>query len=336
MIAKSYEISKKPSFYFKYNLFLLYGENEGLKKEIKFLIAKNKQDAELLSFYENNIISDKEKFYNTIYSASLFTKEKIIIINGASDKIFNEIEEISEKFPEGVCMIIISNILDKKSKLRNFFEKEKQTLCVPCYLDNNRDLEIIARNELRKNNISLSQESVNLLIEKSNSDRNNLKNEIDKIKAFSMNNKNLEIDNIKSLINFSGEYKSDSFVNECLSGNVLEYKKILSELYENTLNQTFFFRIMSNKINRLLNIKKTEKKYNDLDGLLNALKPPIFWKEKPIVKKQLNIWKTSDLKNIISEINKAELLCKKNPQVSKIVFFNFFTRICKKASSYSL
>ena len=93
---------------------------------------------------------------------------------------------------------------------------------------------------------------------------------------------------------------------------------------------------MSNKINRLLNIKKTEKKYNDLDGLLNALKPPIFWKEKPIVKKQLNIWKTSDLKNIISEINKAELLCKKNPQVSKIVFFNFFTRICKKASSYSL
>ncbi len=336
MIAKSYEISKKPSFYFKYNLFLLYGENEGLKKEIKFLIAKNKQDAELLSFYENNIISDKEKFYNTIYSASLFTKEKIIIINGASDKIFNEIEEISEKFPEGVCMIIISNILDKKSKLRNFFEKEKQTLCVPCYLDNNRDLEIIARNELRKNNISLSQESVNLLIEKSNSDRNNLKNEIDKIKAFSMNNKNLEIDNIKSLINFSGEYKSDSFVNECLSGNVLEYKKILSELYENTLNQTFFFRIMSNKINRLLNIKKTEKKYNDLDGLLNALKPPIFWKEKPIVKKQLNIWKTSDLKNIISEINKAELLCKKNPQVSKIVFFNFFTRICKKASSYPL
>tara|TARA_B100002051_G_scaffold232120_1_gene230659 strand:+ start:1759 stop:2769 length:1011 start_codon:yes stop_codon:yes gene_type:complete len=336
MIAKSYEISKKPSFYFKYNLFLLYGENEGLKKEIKFLIAKNKQDAELLSFYENNIISDKEKFYNTIYSASLFTKEKIIIINGASDKIFNEIEEISEKFPVGVCMIIISNILDKKSKLRNFFEKEKQTLCVPCYLDNNRDLEIIARNELRKNNISLSQESVNLLIEKSNSDRNNLKNEIDKIKAFSMNNKNLEIDNIKSLINFSGEYKSDSFVNECLSGNVLEYKKILSELYENTLNQTFFFRIMSNKINRLLNIKKTEKKYNDLDGLLNALKPPIFWKEKPIVKKQLNIWKTSDLKNIISEINKAELLCKKNPQVSKIVFFNFFTRICKKASSYSL
>ena len=334
MIIKSFETNKIN--FEKYNLFLLYGENEGLKKEIKFLIAKNKQDAELLSFYENNIISDKEKFYNTIYSASLFTKEKIIIINGASDKIFNEIEEISEKFPVGVCMIIISNILDKKSKLRNFFEKEKQTLCVPCYLDNNRDLEIIARNELRKNNISLSQESVNLLIEKSNSDRNNLKNEIDKIKAFSMNNKNLEIDNIKSLINFSGEYKSDSFVNECLSGNVLEYKKILSELYENTLNQTFFFRIMSNKINRLLNIKKTEKKYNDLDGLLNALKPPIFWKEKPIVKKQLNIWKTSDLKNIISEINKAELLCKKNPQVSKIVFFNFFTRICKKASSYSL
>ena len=74
-----------------------------------------------------------------------------------------------------------------------------------------------------------------MLIEKSNNDRNNLKNEIEKIKSFALNKKKIEIDDIKSIINFSGEYKSDSLINECLCGNILQYKKIMSELYISTI-----------------------------------------------------------------------------------------------------
>ena len=176
---------------------------------------------------------------------------------------------------------------------------------------------------------------MNLLIEKSNNDRNNLKNEIEKIKSFAINKKKIEIDEIKLLINFSGEYKSDSLINECLCGNILQYKKIMSELYMNTVNQIFLLRILSNKIRRLLDMKELEINHNSLDSLLNASKPPIFWKEKPMVKKQLTIWSLNDLKKIIHEINDTELLCKKNPQISKIIFFNFFTTLCKKANNYS-
>ena len=174
-----------------------------------------------------------------------------------------------------------------------------------------------------------------MLIEKSNGDRNNLMNEIEKIKSFALNKKNLEIDDIKPIINFSGEYKSDSFINECLCGNIFQYKKILLELYTNTVNQIFLLRVLSNKIQRLLTIKKLESKYKNLDSLLNETKPPVFWKEKPLVKKQLTIWSLNDLKKTILEINDTEILCKKNPQISKIIFFNFFNKLCKKANNYS-
>ena len=167
------------------------------------------------------------------------------------------------------------------------------------------------------------------------SDRNNLKNEIEKIKFFALNKKNLDIKEIKSIINFSGEYKSDLLINECLCGNIFQYKKILSELYTNTVNQIFLLRILSNKIRRLLNIKEIENNHANLDSLLNTCKPPIFWKEKPMVKKQLTIWSLKDLRSIIREANDTELLCKKNPQISNIVFFNFFTKLCKKASNFS-
>ena len=178
-------------------------------------------------------------------------------------------------------------------------------------------------------------ESINLLIDKANNDRNNIKNEIDKVTAFALNKKNIEIDDIKSLINFSGEYKSENLINECLCGNKNQLKKNLSEFYNNTLNYIYFLRILNNKIQRLLNMKEKEHEYSNIESLLNAFKPPIFWKEKPLIKTQLNIWKHYDLKKIINEINDTELLCKKNPNVSKTIFFDFFLKICNKANNFS-
>ena len=339
MIIKSYEIQRNPSNFIKYNLFLLYGENDGLRKDIKesIRVALNQKNThiELLSLYENDVIDREENFYNSIYSGSLFSNKKIIIINNGTDKIIKQLKDIIEKIPENVFIIIFAGVLEKKSKLRNFFEINIKTLCIPCYLDNEKDLAIIAKTELKKNNIILSSEVINLLIEKSNNDRANLRNEIEKITSFALNKKNLEIDEIKSIINFSGEYKSDSLINECLCGNILQYKKILSELYLNTINQIYLLRILSSKIHRLHNMKEMEEDYNNLDSLLNASRPPIFWKEKPMVKKQLTIWTLSNLKKTIYEINDIELLCKKNPQISNMIFFNFFTKICTEANNYS-
>ena len=339
MIIKSYEVQKNKSNLSKYNFFLLYGENLGLKKDIrKFIktgIEQGSNNAEILFLYEDEILDDEENYYNLIYTGSLFSNKKIITIYEATDKIIKKISDIYDKYPENVFLIIFSEILEKRSKLRNFFEANKKAICIPCYLDSEKDLEMIAQLELKKNNIMLSQEAINLLIEKSNSDRNNLRNEIGKIHSYSLNKKKLELTDIISLINFSGDYKSDIFINECLCGNITQYKKIISELYVNTVNQILLLRILSNKIQRLIKIKAKENKSNNVDNFINAIKPAVFWKEKPLLKKQLSIWSLNNLKKMIDEINNIELLCKKNPQISKVIFFSFFSKICKKANNFS-
>ena len=338
MIIKSYEVQKNVSNLSKYNFFLLYGENLGLKKDIrKFIKTKIEQeskDIEILFLYEDEIFDNEENFHNLVYAGSLFSKKKIITIYEATDKIIKKISDIYDKYPDNVFLIIFSEILEKRSKLRNFFETNKRTVCIPCYLDSEKNLDMIARAELKKNNIMLSQETINLLIEKSNSDRNNLRNEIEKIHSYALNKKKLELNDIMSLINFSGDYKSDIFINECLCGNTKQYKKIISELYSNTVNQILLLRILSNKIQRLIKIKE-ENKSNNVDDHINAIKPTIFWKEKPLLKKQLSIWSLTNLKKMIGEINNIELLCKKNPQISKVIFFNFFTEVCKNANNFS-
>ena len=339
MILKSYEIQKKLLGFFKCNIFLFYGENQGLKKEIKkSIIEKIKKEhssVEQQTIYESDISGSEENFYTSIYSGSLFSQKKIITINNCTDKILNQMESIVEKDLEDTFLILFSDILEKKSKLRSFFEKEKKTICVACYLDNDRDLEIVATKKFRENKIILSRELINLLIEKSNNDRGNLNNEIEKIISYSLNKKNLNIDEIKLLINFSGEHKADNFINECLSGNIIQYKKILNDLYIDSVNHIYILRVLNNKIDKLVKMKELEKNYNDLDSLINSSKPPIFWKEKPTIKKQLTVWSFNELKKIVKEINNTEALCKKNPQISKIIFFNFFSMICKKANNYS-
>tara|TARA_B100001996_G_scaffold382129_1_gene373137 strand:- start:1071 stop:2090 length:1020 start_codon:yes stop_codon:yes gene_type:complete len=339
MILKSYEIRNKKIDFEKNNFFLLYGENFGLKKDIKnYIISQTKkgdESIEQLSFYEKEVLENEENLFNFIFSGSLFSNKKVAIINEATDKIIKKFEDLFSKNFESTTIIVLSEILDKKSKLRNLFEKENKTICIPCYLDNERDLQFIADLEFKKNKLKVSREIINLLIEKSNFDRNNLRNEIEKIISFAHNKNKIELDDIKNLINFSGEYKSDILINECLCGNISEYKKIISELYVNTINQVSLLRIFSYKIHRLLKIKEQENEVNNLETLINNSRPPIFWKEKPLIKKQLSIWSLVDLKAIINEINNTEILCKKNPQISKNVFFNFFSKICKKANSFS-
>jgi len=339
MIIKSFEINKKIKNLLTINTYLMYGENIGLKKDIKESIINTKTEKnekiESLTFYENDMLGDENNFYNAVYSGSLFSNKKVITVNNGTDKITKHIEDLINKNPNNIILIINSDILQKKSKLRNLFETNKNTVCIPCYLDSERDLQAIIFDELKKNNISLSREAINLIVEKSNNDRNYLRNEIEKIKSYSLNRTKISLEDIKHLINFSGEHKSEALVNECLCGNIFQYKKILSELYTNTMNQIYLLRILSNKIQRLLNIKKMENEYQNLDGLLGAVKPAIFWKEKEIVKKQLKVWNVNLLKKIILEINSTELLCKKNPQISKTIFINFFTKLCKTANSSS-
>jgi DNA polymerase-3 subunit delta len=339
MIIKSYEIKKNIQNLSNHNFYLMYGENVGLKYDIRNFIKKKikeKNDKiEILSLSEEEILSNEENFYDFIYSGSLFSNIKILTISQATDKMIKNISAIYDKKPENIFIFIFSNILEKKSKLRNFFETNKEAICIACYPDSVKDLEIIANTELTKNNISISREGINLLIEKSNSDRINLRNEIEKIISYSLNKKSLDLEEIKSLINFSGDYKSDILINECLSGNVSQYKKIISEIYFNTVNYVLLLRILSNKVQRLLKIKELQDEKNSIDNLINFSKPAIFWKEKPIVKKHLILWSLKDLKKIIKEINNTELMCKRNPQISKVIFFNFFLNICTKTNNYS-
>ena len=185
MILKTFELKKIPDNAIFY---LLYGKNEGLKTDcINQIIEKN--DGKVFNYEEKQIKDEIESFYENVLSGSLFESNKVIIINRASDKIFEIIQDLINRNTTNINIIINTGILETRSKLRSLFEKNKDLICIPTYPDNNDTLSKLAAIFFKKENIPISQQNINIIVEKCNGDRNNLNNELNKIKNYTLNKK---------------------------------------------------------------------------------------------------------------------------------------------------
>ena len=331
MIIKSFEI-KKLNLKNK-NFFLLYGENQGHKNEIIEEEFKEKFSSNIYLYEEGEILNNEENFFNNILTKSFFENEKLIIITRVTDKITEIIKEIIEKKIQDLTIILNGNILEKKSKLRSFFEKNKETICIPFYSDNNQTLTGITAQFFRKNKIPISQEAINLLIERCRGDRQNLNNELQKVQSFIKNKKNIEIKDLLKLTNLAENYSVSELIDCCLAKNK---KKIINILNENNYSLEdciLIIRTFLIKAKRLLKLCHESKNKKNIDEAISSFKPPIFWKDKDIIKQQVRSWTDYDAENLIYKINEIELLIKKNSNNSINILSNFIIEQATIASN---
>jgi len=310
MIIKSFEIEKIKSK--KYNLILIYGINQGYKNQVIKESFEKIFKGEILRFDEYEILNNHEELISSLMNKSLFDDDKLIIISRASDKILNFINEIIERRIDKVKIIINSNNLEKKSKLRVLFEKEKELICIPFYEDNERNLSTIALNFFRQNNIKISQEVINLIVGRSKGDRGNLNNELSKIESLSLTKKNIDPEDILKLTNLAENYSVFELAENYLAKNKKQVSKILNE--NNFANEEciLILRTILNRSKRLLKLKENQNQIGNIDLTISSFKPPIFWKEKDTVKKQIQSWSVDEVKKIIYKISDLEILVKKN------------------------
>ncbi len=327
MIIKTFEVDKKK--FDKNKFFLVYGENDGLKKDV-IQILKKKLNGKIESYDEKQIIDNNELFYENLFNQSLFEKEKIIIINRCSEKIYEIIEKIIEKNIPDIKIILNSIVLEKKSKLRNLFEKDKYLIVVPTYKDTSISLIEIAKKFFNNYKISISQETINLLVNRCNGDRGHLKSELDKILIYMNGKRNINLEEIHKLTNLSENFSINELVDTSLSKNSQKTSEIINESSYKSEDGILILRTVLQKTKRLLNIYEKKKENESYDNLINNYTPPIFWKDKPIVRKQLESWSKLRVKDLIEKVNKTEINFKKNSSLSLILVFNLIYEISEK------
>ncbi len=319
MILKPFELEN----HLNKKIFLFYGENNGQKEEIINKFFKKNHQNSTYNYSEKEIFLNLDNFYNQINSQSFFENKKLIIINYVSEKIKDEILNLINKNIQDITIILISGILEKKSKIRNLFEKEKNLIIIPFYKDDDKTLSNIARIFFKERKISVSQEAINIISQKASGDRKNLKNELEKIENFLGSKKKLNTEDVLRLTNLFENHSIKDLVNNCLAKKRRDTLKIINENIFVLEDCIIIIRSMLIAANRLLKLLKMKKEILNIEQLLTSFRPPIFWKEKPILKEQINNWEEKSIKNLIFKIDHIELMIKKNPNIGLNIVLDF-------------
>ena len=331
MILKSFELNKLSLK--NHNYYLFYGDNEGLKEEvIENLFEKNYLN-KIYRYEEKEILDNTNDFFNTVLTKSFFDNEKLIIVNRVTDKIKEVIEELLEKNPDNIQFILNSKNLEKKSILRKFFEKEKTIICSPFYEDNNQTLNSIISQFFREKKIPTSQQLINILIERSRGDRKNLNNELKKIESFLLNKKNINLHEIIKLTNLADNYGASELIDHSLAKNTRKTVTILSENNYTDEDNIIIIRTLLSKLKRLAKIYELVDENNNFENAISLLRPPVFWKDKPLVIQQIRAWGKNELENLIYKTSEIEFLIKKNSNVGKSILFDFIINNSKKVNN---
>ena len=325
MILKSFIIEKDVKILKKYNFVLFYGENDGLKQDFKEIVKEENKGAECVNFFEDELLKNNDLLFNEIKNTSLFNSKKIIFLNEITDKTFKIINPLINE--NEINIYIFSKVLDKKSKLRNVFEKEKLTAVVPCYQDNERTLYNYVTINLRDFK-SLNSNIINLIIKKSNFERLNIKSNINKIRSFFID-KIINENELNLLINVKYNTSFENLRDASLNGE----KKITNELLEKIdfLPETNFYFInqINQRLNNLLSIQKSNSTIKNIETAMDQQKPKIFWKERPAYLKQLSKWDVINLQKTLNETYNLEVKMKSNSLIKHDVLLkNFIVSLC--------
>jgi DNA polymerase-3 subunit delta len=332
VILKSYIVEQQPKLLSGYKSVLLYGENEGIKNDIKSKLKDFNKGSEIIIFFENEILKDNNILYKNVINESLFNETKIIFIHSASDKIFNEISESLVKVNNNVKIYIFSDSLDKKSKLRVLFEKEKNLAVFACYVDNERTLINYINKELIGYK-GVTGELLNIIIGNSGSNRKIIQNEIVKIKNFFLEKK-INKNDLIEILNIKSDTRFEEIRDNALIGKKDKINKLLSETDLQNEDSLFYLNNINYRILNLIEIQKNSKILNDYENALENFKPQIFWKDKPMYVLQLKKWSLEKLNRIAQKICQTEILMKKNSDINnEIVIKELVISLSREAST---
>ena len=334
MILKSFEIENNIQKIDKFKLILIYGENIGLKETFKKKIVMFNKNTEIINLYQEDITRNKQIVVNEINNVSLFSAEKLIIINQTSESMFSELENLLNlDDKQKVKIVLIAELLDKKSKLRTTFEKKNNLAIIPCYNDNDVTLRKLIQNELGEFK-NLNSNDVNMILNYSNLNRKTILNNIEKIKTF-YENKIISDDNLETLLNSDRNELFENIRDAALGGDKIKLNELLNNFPFTNEDAFQYINKLNYKLIKLLEILKENNKHGDFNETLSKMRPPIFWKDKPIYLKLLKKWHISSVLDAIIYLGRIEEKLKKNSTLNGVtVVKNAITNICTNSWTY--
>ena len=316
MLVKSFLLESDINIINKYKSILIYGENEGLKKNILQKI-KRLNDIEIIDL-TNEEIDKSDMFRTQSTNLSLFNKKRIILVTNPKESFLDHVKDFLNNNND-IKLVIISELLSKKSNIRNFYETEKNIIIVPCYNDTQVTLSNIIRKELSHLN-GLTPSMINQILEKTGNERIKVDEEINKIKLYFLDKKVTE-DELEKLLNYNLEINFNELVSDILLKNIAKINSKFDKLDISREEVFLFFGILINQLDKIKFILLNAQQKQITQSVLTKLNIKIFWKEQITFLAICNKLNLSTVEKMQTICFTNEILLKKNYDIDYLPIF---------------
>jgi len=332
MIVKSQEMSLKKKDFLLNKVIVLYGENQDLINDLndQILSLCKVKDQNSKIIFEDDILKKPDDIINYYLNGSLFEEKKnITIIKNCSDKILEIINSIKNNIQD-TLIIINSEILQKSSKLRQFGEYDKASICIPCYQETKFDIKKFLTQQVQIYKLELTENQIENILNFSSLKRSKIKEAVEKINIYK-NTKKITDKIIEEICTENDLKKNDEIIDILLSKNEKNINDFIANMSNYEKNFIEIIIILRSFIMKILDIQKMDKKLST-DEKLEKYKPTIFWKDKDRIKNILKIWSSKNLEKLLINLNIIETNFKRNELAQDTQFFYFLTQNLSKVS----
>ena len=305
---------------------LLYGQDYGLISDRSSLIINSflnnldeKQNSlNIIDISNSNLLQNPESLEMEVSSISLLSRKKIVRIKDASDALMKIIDDYFVYSHPDCLIILLSDSLSPRSKIRKFFEVHNDAVILPCYSDDKKSIISLISRALKKEDIIIDEKDIELFANYLGIDRLITKAEIEKAILYAGKEKKLNANDITSFISDQASLGIDELYDYSLNGDLEGAYRVLNRIQKEGVPAIQIIRSFIRQMQSLYRIIHALAISSNINSILDNFKPPIYFKRKDNVRAHTQKWSFDKLNKALLLLESAEVSCKSpksNPSI---------------------
>ncbi len=296
---------------------LIYGPDGGLMKERSrtiglSVVADINDPFNAATLRAETLESDPARLSDEASAISMMGGDRLIRVEDAADKLTPLIKEYLENPAAHALVVLEAGELGPKSSLRLLCEKAPNAAALPCYVEDERDLGRLIRETLQAEDLGIEGDAAAWLAAGIAGDRLRARSELEKLITYKGSDRSaVTLADVRAVCGEAGALALDDLVYAAAGNDGARALKTYAQLTEEGTAFVVVLRSLQNHFRRLHLVRAHMEEGQAQDIAIKKLSPPLFFKQEPAFRAQLQRWSLKGLAAILHRLSELEAQCKK-------------------------
>lgn len=295
----------------KIKAILVFGPNDGLVldsvKRIARSICSDLNDAfRVADLSGESVLEDVGKLYAEYNGQSLMGGRRVVIVREISNQLTKEIRKMLDDSKSDNLLLMYASNFNKKSSLVQLAESSDDMACYACYEDKNADV----YNMLKVSGLTFNPDAIEFLCSRLSNDRMINMSEIEKLKTYMGEAKNVTTDIIAKVISDQSNSSAENICYAAMGGDKNSAVKLYAKYAAEGNDSVSLMKAMERHVIKLLDCAAKVEKGNSIEKVVSSLTPKLMYYREEAFKSQLRKWSRDKIFSVLDLLYDAEKSCK--------------------------